>query len=166
MKVHIASDHTGFHLKAVLIDHVRGLGHEAEDGGAWSLDEDDDYPDFILPVAHKVVSEKSVGIILGGSGQGEAMCANRVQGVRALVFYGTAKSIGNLESSDSVESAELAPTNDGFDIIRLGRMHNDANILSLAARFLSEEEVKKATELFLSTPFSGSLRHIRRIAKF
>lgn len=144
MKVFLASDHAGFELKKELAEHIRTLGHEAEDMGAFSQNPDDDYPDFVGPVAREVASDAtSRGVIVGGSGQGEAMCANRVRGVRAAVFYG-----GSLE------------------LVRLAREHNDANILSLGARFVSPDEAKEAVRLFLETPFSSSPRHARRLAKF
>ena len=119
------------------------MGHEVEDKGAFKYEPEDDYPDFILPVARAVANdpEASRGIIFGGSGQGEAMCANRVKGARASVFYG-----GN------------------FEIIELSRKHNDANILSLGARFIDDEIAKKAVELWLKTSYEGG-RHERRIAK-
>jgi ribose 5-phosphate isomerase B len=143
MKIHIGTDHAGFELKQKLVPFLQSLGHEAVDFGAHEYDESDDYPDFIAPVAKAVSEDRSArGIILGGSGQGEAMVANKFPYVRAAVYYG-----GTLE------------------IIRLSREHNDANILSLGARFLSEDEAKAAVELWLNTPFSGEERHIRRIEK-
>lgn len=143
-KVYLASDHAGFALKEALSAHVVSLGYEVHDVGAFTLDTDDDYPDFITPCAEHVAADTgSFGIVLGGSGQGEAMAANRVPGVRAALYYG-----GNR------------------DLVRLTREHNNANVLSLGARFLSEEEAKETVSLFLSTPFSGDERHIRRIQKF
>ncbi len=143
-KVYFASDHAGFALKAELITLVTSLGYEAEDIGPFVLDEGDDYPDFVTPCAKKVAgTAESFGIILGGSGQGEAMAANRITDVRAGVFYG-----GQLE------------------LVTLMREHNDANVLSLGARFLSVEEASEAARLFLSTSFSGEESHARRIAKF
>jgi ribose 5-phosphate isomerase B len=150
MNVYIASDHAGYALKSVLVDALRDSGYEIEDLGAHEFDPADDYPDFILPLAERVAEENArleksaVGIILGGSGQGEAMCANRVIGIRAAVFYG-----GVLAHDD--------------DIVALTRHHNDANILSLGARFLSNEDAIQAAETFLSTPFSEEERHVRRI---
>lgn len=145
--LYIASDHAGFELKEKLNIYLKELGYEAEDFGAFSYDEQDDYPDFILPVANAVAAdpENNLGIILGGSGQGEAMAANRVNGVRAAVYYG-----------DGVKEGEL---------IRLSRQHNNANILSLGARFISEDEAKKAVKLWLETEFTREERHKRRIKK-
>lgn len=160
MKVFIATDHTGFILKNVLLEYVRdALLYEVEDLGAYELNPEDDYPDYVVPCAQKVVAEKGFGIIIGGSGQGEAMAANRVRGARAAVFYGKIKAQGAI-------NAEGAPPLDGCDIVRLAREHNDANLLSLGARFISEEEAKEAVRIFLETPFSGSERHVRRIGKF
>jgi ribose 5-phosphate isomerase B len=143
MKIYIGTDHAGDELKQKLVPFIQLLGYEAVDFGAHEYNENDDYPDFIAPVAKAVSEDASArGIILGGSGQGEAMTANRFPNVRAAVYYG-----GTL------------------DIVRLSREHNDANILSLGARFLSEEEAKGAVELWLSTAFPGGERHERRIEK-
>ena len=143
MKIFIASDHAGFELKQKLVEYIRQLRHEVVDKGPVEFNQEDDYPDFIFPLAKEVAADKTAhGIILGGSGQGEAICANRVSGIRAALYYG-----GPLE------------------IIRLSREHNDANILSLGARFLNEESAKDAVRLWLDTQFSAQPRHIRRIEK-
>jgi len=143
MKIALATDHAGFELKETLKAYLSEAGHEVMDCGAMALDPNDDYPDFIRVAAEKVASgEVECGIILGGSGQGEAIAANRVPGVRAVVYYGE-------------------PT----DILRLSREHNDANVLSLGARFLATDEAKQAVTTWLATPFSGDERHMRRIAK-
>lgn len=144
MKIYLGADHAGFELKEKLKSYLTDLGHDVEDKGAFSFVSDDDYPDFVMPVAESVSSDKeSLGVVLGGSGQGEAMVANRVKGVRAIEYYG-----GNL------------------DIIRLGREHNNANIISLGARFVSEAEAMNAVKIFLDTPFSNEERHVRRISKY
>ena len=156
----MASDHAGFALKEALVERVRALGHDVEDLGPFAYNADDDYPDFMTPLAKLVASSPETrGIIVGGSGQGEAMSANRVVGVRAAVFYGPMRvtSALNIEGDRS---------EDGFDVVRLPRLHNDANILSIGARFVSEEEANEAVRIFFETPFSGSARHVRRIAKF
>ncbi len=145
MKKHvsIASDHAGFTLKEALIDFLKDEGYEVDDMGPTLLNPTDDYPDYILPLAKKVALRKdSFGIIIGGSGQGEAIAANHIHGIRAVVYYG-----GSL------------------DIIRLSREHNDANILSLGARFLSVDEAWDAVRLWLTTSFSHAERHVRRIEK-
>jgi len=143
MTIHLASDHAGFEDKEVLKTYLTEKGYDVADHGVYALDPDDDYPDFIYPCAKAVsLDSESKGIIFGGSGQGEAMVANKVTGIRAVVYYG-----GNEE------------------IITLSREHNDANILSLAVRFLSSEEVVRVSELWLTTSFSGDERHVRRIQK-
>ena len=160
-KIYIGADHAGYGLKEKLKVYLSGLGlgYEVVDKGAFSLDPDDDYPDFIKPVAEAVASDKgSFGIIIGGSGQGEAMCANRVVGARAVVFYGEAVAKEGID----IKGQKSA---DPFLIIALARSHNDANILSLGARFVGEDVAKFAVELFLTTEFSGEERHVRRINK-
>lgn len=142
--VFIASDHAGFELKATLIAYLKELGYTVDDVGAHTANPDDDYPDFVIPCAHKVVSiTGAFGIIIGGSGEGEAMAANRVLGARAGVWYGGS-----------------------HELVQLMRTHNNANILSLGARFVNEKEAKDAVKTFLETPFPGDARHVRRLAKF
>ena len=165
-KVYFAADHAGFALKNALIKHVRTLGYEVEDLGAFELNPDDDYPDFVTQVAERIagcgtsdVPHPARGIIVGGSGQGEAMCANRVKGIRAAVFYGPMRVTAALD-------LDGGHSEDGFDSIRLPRRHNDANILSIGARFVSGDEADRAVRIFLETPFSDSHRHARRLAKF
>ncbi len=144
MKIYLGTDHAGYDLKEQLKKFLaEDLGHDVTDFGADSFNENDDYPDFIVPVAKAVANDSdSFGIILGGSGQGEAMTANRERGVRAVVYYG-----GPIE------------------IIKLSREHNNANILSLGARFLSIDDAKSVVKLWLDTPFSQKERHQRRIKK-
>lgn len=159
MKIYIGSDHAGYELKKTLVTYFAELGHEIEDKGPFEYNADDDYPDFIKPVAEAVAKDQgSFGVIMGGSGQGEAICANRVSGVRAALFYSEALP---LESVD-IKGGKSA---DPYEIIKLARVHNDANVLSLGARFLSEDQMKFAIELFLATKFEGEERHIRRIQK-
>lgn len=162
MKIYLAADHAGFEYKEVLKEYLPslGLGYEVVDKGAFVLTPDDDYPDFVTLAAIDVAGDEgSMGIVIGGSGQGEAMCANRVAGARAVVFYGQEipKEEVNISGRQSVDS---------FEIVKLAREHNNANILSLGARFLTIDEAKFACELFLSTKFSGEERHVRRLAKF
>ncbi len=160
MKIFFAADHAGFLLKEALKDFAHTLGHEVEDMGALTLAPDDDYPDYVTPLAAGVAaSPGSFGVIVGGSGQGEAMAANRVRGVRALLFYGTSTAFAPIE-------AEGTSGADGYDIVRLARKHNDANVLSLGARFVSGEVAREALRVFIDTAFSGGERHRRRIAKF
>lgn len=158
--VYFAGDHAGFALKRALIEHVRTLGHAVEDMGAFSLNDDDDYPDYITPLAKRVADLPDArGVIIGGSGQGEAMCANRVPGIRAAVFYGEERVTASLD-------IEGGYSEDGYDAVRLPRRHNDANVLSIGARFVSGEEALGAVRVFLETPFSHSPRHVRRLKKF
>lgn len=162
MKIYIGTDHTGFELKETLKNYLTELGFEVHDKGAFKYDTNDDYPDFVTPVAEAVAegeSEGVIGIVLGGSGQGEAMCANRVPGVRAMTFYGP-KFIEQGIDIDGHTSS------DSFEMIKLARIHNNANILSIGVRFVSVDEAKFAIELFLNTKFEGGERHLRRINKF
>jgi ribose 5-phosphate isomerase B len=154
MKIYIGTDHAGFETKEKLKIFLKDLGHEVVDKGAFTFDKDDDYPDFITPVALGVAGEVgSFGIILGASGQGEAICANRVKGARAALFY------GNPEKSQTDMSGNV------LDMIASTRMHNNANILSLGMRFLDENQAKDAIKTFLETPYSNEERHTRRIKK-
>lgn len=159
-RVYFAADHAGFALKQALMDYVSTLGLAVEDYGAFAPEPNDDYPDFVTKAAEKVASEQgSRGIVIGGDGEGEAMAANRIKGVRAGVFYGGVNAFAPID-------AEGKTPTDGFDVVRLMRAHNDANILSLGARFVSGEDAREAVRIFLTTPFSGAERHARRIAKF
>jgi ribose 5-phosphate isomerase B len=143
MKLFISSDHAGFEMKSRLIESLQSNDYEVLDLGPDKYNPEDDYPDFVAPVALAVASNAdSRGIIIGGSGQGEAICANRFNGVRAVVYYG-----GN------------------ENIIELSRKHNDSNVLSLGARFLNFNEAASAAQRWLQTPFSYEERHIRRIKK-
>jgi ribose 5-phosphate isomerase B len=140
--IYIASDHAGFELKQKLIAHLKDTDQEVEDCGPFKVDPDDDYPDFIYPCAQKVAQNPgSMGIVLGMSGQGEAIVANKVKGIRAALYYGGHE-----------------------DIIKLARQHNNANILSLGARFVTPEQIERAVDLFIETGFDGG-RHQRRIEK-
>jgi len=153
MKIFIATDHAGFELKEKLVPFLRDMGHEVVDKGAFKLDENDDYPDFVADAVREVslVNDPNVrGIVLGGSGQGEAIVANKFPHVRAVVFN------GQYEPKDGSEVP---------DEIFLARSHNDSNILSLGARFISEETAKRAVREWLDTPFSEEEKHIRRIEK-
>jgi len=144
MRVIFASDHAGFDLKGKLFAFVKSLGYEVADLGPYAYNAEDDYPDFIGKAARAVSEEPkdTVAVVLGGSGQGEAMTANRFSRVRAAVYYG-----GNDR------------------LLTLSREHNDANVLSLGARFLSEEDARRAVEVWLHARFSGAERHVRRIKK-
>lgn len=151
MKIFIGTDHAGFVLKEKLLTFLQAEGHEVVDKGAFSYQEGDDYPDFVGPVAEEISkdSNNAKGIILGATGQGEAMVANKFPHIRAAVYYGEAECVVDYEA----------------DIILRSRQHNDANILSLGARYLTEESMVKAVKQWLDTSFSGEERHIRRIEK-
>lgn len=154
MKIFLASDHAGFALKESLQPFLASLGHEVVDCGALALDDADDYPDLVLPCAQKVKDTPgSLGIIFGASGQGEAMMANRVRGIRCAVYYGPASG-----AQKDAEGRELG-------LIASVREHNDANMLSLGARFITEEEAKIVVTSFLNTEFIEGERHVRRIQK-
>ena len=140
--IYLGTDHAGFELKEFVKSFLEEENYNIVDKGAFWYDSEDDYPDFIFPAAEEVSADKSSrGIIFGASGQGEAMAANRVPGVRAVVFYGIHDNI-----------------------VKLSREHNNSNILSIGARFVEEEEVKKLLHLWLDTEFDGG-RHERRIKK-
>lgn len=144
MKIHLATDHAGFSHKEMLKMHLVEQGHEVIDHGDTVLNEHDDYPDFVTPCAQAVAEDtESMGIVFGGSGEGEAMCANRIKGVRAVLYYGGST-----------------------DILVFSREHNNANILSIGARFMSPQQTLSAVDLWLTTPFSGDERHVRRLNKF
>lgn len=142
MKIFFASDHAGFEMKKALLPFVKELGFDVEDLGPIELNPSDDYPVFMEKAGLEVFKdpENHRAIIIGGSGQGEAIVANRFPNVRAIVYYGYNQ-----------------------DIIKLSRKHNDSNVLSLGARFLQTEEAKKVIKLWLETPFSGDERHTRRL---
>lgn len=160
MIVYLATDHTGLETKERLKAFLTQEGYQVEDCGAYEYDKDDDYPDFIAKAAQKVSEdpENSRGIIFGGSGQGEAMTANKFKGVRAGVFYGPvvptrAADITGRQSSDP------------YEMLRLTREHNNANILSIGTRFLTDEEILKVAKLWLEAPFTNQERHARRVNK-
>ncbi|HEY2298074.1 MAG TPA: ribose-5-phosphate isomerase [Jatrophihabitans sp.] len=140
MRVYLGSDHAGFELKAKLIAHLTQAGHDPVDCGAHAFDALDDYPPPCITAAVRTMADPgSLGIVLGGSGNGEQIAANKVKGVRATLVW-----------------------ND--ETARLAREHNDANIISLGARDHPDDDSIRFVDIFLSTPFSGAERHARRIA--
>jgi ribose 5-phosphate isomerase B len=140
MRVYLGSDHAGFVLKTHLIGWLKQAGHDAVDCGPNAERDDDDYPPYVMRAADSAVNDpSSLGIVIGGSGNGEAIAANKIRGVRAAIAW-------------SEETAELA------------RLHNNANVLSLGARMYSIEDAVSFTRVFLETPFSGESRHSRRLA--
>jgi len=141
MRVHIGSDHAGLELKNALVEHLKSSGHDVVDHGPHVYDALDDYPVFCIPAAQAVANDKgSFGIVLGGSGNGEQMAANKVKGIRAALVW-------------SVETAKLA------------REHNDANVIAIGGRMHPIEVCKELIDVFLATPFSNDERHIRRIGQ-
>jgi ribose 5-phosphate isomerase B len=139
MRVHIGSDHAGFELKNYLVSALIADGHDVVDHGPEAYDAEDDYPVYCIPAAEGAVAEPgSLAVVIGGSGNGEQIAANKVIGTRAALAY-------------NVETAKL------------GRQHNDANVISIGARMHTEEEALEMVRIFLSTPFSGDPRHARRI---
>ena len=147
MKIALATDHAGLEQIKALEEFLTAEGHECVNYGPKELNPDDDYPDFIRPAAEAVASaDCEVGIIMGGSGQGEAMCANRVLGVRCTLFYGASKPIMAIDVAGHT-------SDDPYEILKLSRQHNFANMLSLAARFVSLEDMKQAVTVWLSTPW-------------
>lgn len=139
MRIHIAADHAGFELKSALVEHLRAGDHDVVDHGAHEYDAQDDYPPVCFAAAEAVVAEPgSLGVVLGGSGNGEQIAANKVAGARAVLAW----------------SEETA---------RLGRQHNDANVIAIGARQHSVDDAVVLVEAFLAEPFSGDPRHQRRI---
>lgn len=144
MVIHLATDHAGYEHKEYIKAFLLSKGYEVFDHGNSKIDENDDYPDFISACAKAVsMDPTSKAIIFGGSGEGEAMCANRIKGVRAIVYYGGPQ-----------------------DILLYSRQHNDANVLSIGARFIGAPECEEAVTFWLDTAFSNDERHMKRLAKF
>ena len=152
MTVYFGADHGGLALKEVLKPFVQSLGYEIEDMGAHELDMEDDYPTFVQAAARKVAEDpdNSRGIVIGGSGQGEAFAANRIKKVRAVVYYGEPA-----RKQIDAKGKEL-------DMISSTREHNNSNVLSLAGRFLTEEEAKDAVQRWLAATYDNAERHERR----
>lgn len=139
MRVYLGSDHAGFELKSVLISWLRSAGHEPVDCGPAAYHNDDDYPPYVMRAAASVIADPgSLGIVIGGSGNGEQIAANKIGGVRAALVWNT-------------------------ETARLARLHNDANVLSLGARMHPVPDAIEFTRVFIETPFSGEARHLRRI---
>jgi ribose 5-phosphate isomerase B len=141
MRVYLGSDHAGYELKMHLVNHLTKQGHDVVDVGPHVYDPEDDYPAFCLHTGAKVVADEgSLGVVIGGSGNGEQIAANKIDGVRAALVWRT-------------------------EIAQLARQHNDANIISLGAREHTLDEAASFVDAFLATPFSGNPRHARRIAQ-
>ncbi|WP_030439676.1 ribose-5-phosphate isomerase [Actinoplanes subtropicus] len=141
MRVYLGSDHAGYELKMHLVNHLTKQGHDVVDVGPHVYDPEDDYPAFCLHTGAKVVADEgSLGVVIGGSGNGEQIAANKIEGVRAALVWRT-------------------------EIAQLARQHNDANVISLGAREHTLDEATSFVDAFLATPFSGNPRHARRIAQ-
>lgn len=143
MRIHIATDHAGLEFKDKLRTHLEQQGHQVSDHGAYQYDPDDDYPAFIISAAEAVSKEQQeggqcLGVVFGGSGNGEQIAANKVRGIRAALVWNR-------------------------DTAKLARDHNNANIISIGARQHSEKEVLDLIDIFISEPFTGEERHTRRI---
>lgn len=160
MKIYLATDHTGLELKDKVYKMLLELGYSAKDCGPFSYDKDDDYPDWIGKAAQKVSEhpDESRGIIFGGSGQGEAMVANKYKGVRCALFYSPAIATQSV-------NIEGEKSTDPFEMLKLTREHNGANMLSIGFRFVHEDDVMKAIKIWLETTEPTVERHLRRIAK-
>lgn len=159
IKIFLATDHTGLEIKNKVIEYLKSLGYETQDCSPLEFDKDDDYPDFISKAA-KNVSEnpESFGIIFGGSGQGEAIVANKFKNVRCALFYSPAIPARAIDINGN-------KSDDPFEMLKLTRAHNNSNMLSLGIRFLNDEQILKAVKIFLESPFPGETRHERRIEK-
>lgn len=159
MKIALATDHTGFEQLKDLEIYLESLGHTCENFGPTTLNINDDYPDFIFKAAQAVASGNfERGVILGGSGEGEAIAANRLKGIRCAVFYGPAVVGRIIDANGRVSSSP-------YEIVKLSREHNNSNMISLAARFVSLMDMKQVIKLWLDTPFTEQPRHVRRIDK-
>ena len=157
--MYLATDHAGFEIKNKVAQFLKEQGHEIEDCGPFEYDKNDDYPDWISKAAEKVsLDPGSFGVVFGGSGQGEAIVANKFKNVRCALFY--AKAIPTEAIDISGESSQ-----DPFEILKLTRGHNNSNMLSIGIRFLKEEDIMQAIKIFLESSFTGEERHLRRIEK-
>ncbi|MEK7579501.1 MAG: RpiB/LacA/LacB family sugar-phosphate isomerase [Patescibacteria group bacterium] len=155
MRIALGADHAGFALKEKLVSFVAELGYEIIDKGAFSYDKDDDYPDFIISAVRAVADDEADrAIVVGSSGQGEGMAANKVKGVRAAVYYG---------HKDHLPQTKKTGQQKG--LIASAREDNDSNVLAIGASFVNEDEAKQAVKEWLETPFSNEERHVRRIKK-
>ena len=141
MRIHVGTDHAGFELKEAVVAHLRAEGHDVVDHGALRYDPQDDYPAYCIAAAEAVVADAgSLGVVIGGSGNGEQIAANKVRGVRAALAW-------NLSTA------------------KLARQHNDANVIAIGARQHPEDEVRALIDAFVAEPFTGEARHARRIAQ-
>ncbi|WP_420364032.1 ribose-5-phosphate isomerase [Curtobacterium aetherium] len=145
MRIHLGTDHAGLEFSQTLATHLTGAGHEVVDHGPTAYEPLDDYPSFCINAAHAVVQDQragvpALGVVFGGSGNGEQIAANKVEGIRAALVWNESTAV-------------------------LARQHNDANVISIGARQHTEEEAMRFVDLFVAEPFSGEERHARRIAQ-
>lgn len=159
MTVYLATDHAGFELKNKVAEFLKKEGYEVVDCGPDAYDKDDDYPDFISRAAEKVSQNpEEFGIVFGGSGQGEAIVANKFKNVRCALFYGPV--IPPIATDITGKTSD-----DPYEMLRLTREHNNSNMLSIGVRFMSDTDAMNAIKLFLQSKYSGEERHQRRIEK-
>lgn len=159
MKIALSTDHAGFERLKRLKTGLEIAGYSCIDFGPAQFNIDDDYPDFIKPAAESILAGGcEVGIIFGGSGQGEAMAANRFNGIRCTVWYGTSVAVGAVNAEGTI-------TSDPYEMLVLSKEHNNANMLSIAGRFVGDEETLKVAVLWLNNMFKNEERHNRRIQK-
>lgn len=157
MNIALAGDHTGFEQLKELQNYLESLGHTCRNFGPDSYNPDDDYPIFVKRACEAVArNEYDRAIILGGSGQGEAMVANRIKGIRCTVFYGPVVPLRTVDVNGR-------QSRDPFEIIKLSREHNDANVLSIADRFVTLADMKHIVKSWIALPFSNDPRHVRRV---
>ena len=145
MKIHIGTDHAGLDFKNTITQHLTQQGHQVTDHGAYEFNPEDDYPAFCIATAEAVMADEvdgnqSLGVVFGGSGNGEQIAANKVNGIRAALVWNE-------------------------DTAKLARQHNDANVISIGARQHTQEEALHLIDLFINEPFSGDERHVRRISQ-
>ncbi len=145
MKIHIGTDHAGLDFKNTITQHLTQQGHQVTDHGAYEFNPEDDYPAFCIATAEAVMADEvdgnqSLGVVFGGSGNGEQIAANKVTGIRAALVWNE-------------------------DTAKLARQHNNANVISIGARQHTQEEALHLIDLFINEPFSGDERHVRRISQ-
>ena len=145
MKIHIGTDHAGLDFKNIITNHLTKQGHQVTDHGAYEFNPEDDYPAFCIATAEAVMADEvdgnqSLGVVFGGSGNGEQIAANKVTGIRAALVWNE-------------------------DTAKLARQHNNANVISIGARQHTQEEALHLIDLFINEPFSGDERHVRRISQ-
>ncbi|MEZ6209306.1 MAG: RpiB/LacA/LacB family sugar-phosphate isomerase [Candidatus Paceibacterota bacterium] len=159
LKIYLSTDHAGFDLCHFVVESLKNDGYDVEYLGPDVINTEDDYPLFIKKAADQVsANTDSIGIVFGGSGTGEAIVANKTKGIRCALYYGRAHAVG-------VVDAEGNESHSPYEIVKLARLHNDANMLSVGARFVSKDEAVEVIKLFLETEFENKERHVRRISE-